>query len=54
MKEQPHLRLFGIPKLASYLPGYGKLLFAMVFFGMLGSVMDVVIRCSSSTPSTIL
>ena len=43
MKEQPHLRLFGIPKLASYLPGYGKLLFAMVFFGTLSSVMDVVI-----------
>ena len=43
MKQQPHLRLFGIPKLAGYLPGYGRLLFAMVFFGMLGSVMDVVI-----------
>ena len=43
MKQQPHLRLFGIPKLAGYLPGYGKLLFAMVFFGTLGSVMDVVI-----------
>ena len=43
MKQQPHLRLFGIPKLAGYLPGYGRLLFAMVFFGTLGSVMDVVI-----------
>ena len=43
MKQQPHLRLFGIPKLAGYLPGYGKLLFAMVFLGTLGSVMDVVI-----------
>lgn len=43
MKQQPHLRLFGIPKLAGYLPGYGKLLFVMVFFGTLGSVMDVVI-----------
>ena len=43
MKEQPHLRLFGIPKLAGYLPGYGRLLFAMVLFGTLGSVMDVVI-----------
>ena len=43
MKEQPHLRLFGIPKLASYLSGYGRLLFAMVFFGTLASVMDVVI-----------
>lgn len=42
-EKQPHLRLFGIPKLAAYLPGYGKLLFAMVFFGTLGSVMDVVI-----------
>ena len=28
MKQQPHLRLFGIPKLAGYLPGYGRLLFA--------------------------
>ena len=43
MKDQPHLRLFGIPKLASYLSGYGRLLFAMVFFGTLASVMDVVI-----------
>ena len=43
MKQQPHLRLFGIPKLAGYLPGYGRLLLAMVFFGTLGSVMDVVI-----------
>ena len=43
MKQQPHLRLFGIPKLAGYLPGYGRLLFAMVFFCTLGSVMDVVI-----------
>ena len=42
-ETQPHLRLFGIPKLAAYLPGYGKLLFTMVFFGTLGSVMDVVI-----------
>ncbi len=42
-EKQPHLRLFGIPKLAAYLPGYGKLLFTMVFFGTLGSVMDVVI-----------
>ena len=37
MKQQPHLRLFGIPKLAGYLPGYGRLLFAMVFCGTLGS-----------------
>ena len=46
MNETKHQNLpfFGIPKLAGYLPGYGKLLFAMVFFGTLGSVMDVVIR----------
>ena len=44
MKEkQTNLPLFGIPKLMPYLHGMGKLLVAMVFFGTLGSVMDVVI-----------
>ena len=40
---QKNLPLFGIPKLMPYLHGFGKLLFAMIFFGAVGSMMDVVI-----------
>ncbi len=45
MNETKHQNLpfFGIPKLAPYLRGFGKLLFAMIFFGTLSSAMDVVI-----------
>lgn len=45
MKEQKHkgLPFFGIPKLIPYLRVYAKLLFWMVFTGVVVSVMDVVV-----------
>lgn len=45
MKNQDHvhLRWFGIPRLFPYLKRYRGMLFMMVFMGLYGSAMDVVI-----------
>ncbi len=53
-KDKKGLPFFGIPKLAPYLKPYKMLFFWMVVTGTVGSGMDAIIPCSSSTPSTIL